>query len=149
MKCKWENEVQIRLCCFHLKFIITLISQVSTSSVNLFETFMVPFSLMASYDTLHMHLFRAGVSAALAEEGEIRNTLWSLKCIYIYFILVLASFGKVNVGVFSYIIYSCFWCVYLPFQLTVSSILKKLFHYLHGDLQPTTTAVFLWVEHIL
>lgn len=121
LKCKWENEVQIRQRCFHLKFIITLISQVSSWSVNLFETFMVPFSLMASYDTLHMYLFRAGISSALAEEVEIRNTLWSLKCVYIYFILVSGSFGKVNAGVFSYlyIIYLCIQHVYLPFKLTV------------------------------
>lgn len=119
LKCKWENEVQTWLCCFHLKFIITLISQVSSWSVNLFETFMVPFSLMASYDTLHVYLFRAGISSALAEEVEIRNTLWSLNCVYIYFILVLSSFGKVNAGVFSYIIYLCIQYVYWPFQLTV------------------------------
>lgn len=123
LKCKWENEVQIRLCCFHLKFIITLISQVSSWSVNLFETFMVPFSLMASYDTLHVYLFRAGVSSALAEEVEIRNTLWSLKCVCIYFILFWSSvlFSKVNARVFSYlyIIHLCFQCVYSPCQLTV------------------------------
>lgn len=121
LKCKWEDEVQIQLCCFHLKFIITLISQVSSWSVNLFETFMVPFSLTISHDTLNVFLFRAGILPALAEEVEIRNILWSLKCVYIYFILVLGSSGKVNARVFSdlYIIYLCFQCFCLPFQLTI------------------------------
>lgn len=76
---------------------------------------------MISYDTLDVYSFIAVISPALAEEVEIRDSLrlWSLKCMYIYFILVLGSFGKVSVKVMSClcISYLCFQCVYYKERL--------------------------------